>query len=261
MERLTAEEGFDLKFRDCLHAPERKRRFMERHFGVAASRYDFATRAMSLCRDPAWKRLLARALPEIASPSCVDLACGTGDLSFLLARRFPAGRVVGLDIAEPMLRIARRRSRSGNVSFLRRDMCATGIPGGSVDIVTGSYALRNAPDLGGAVAEIRRILKPGGAAAFLDFSRPGDPRFFPFRELLLRTWCGFWGLLLHGNREIHGYIADSLSAFPDREELLALFRRHGFSRVSSRRFFLGVVELQVFRLDPAVAAGAPAALP
>jgi ubiquinone/menaquinone biosynthesis methyltransferase len=240
-------ERFDLKIRDCLHAPGKKRRYMERHFGVAASRYDIATRAMSLFRDPAWKRHLARALPEIAAPMCVDLACGTGDVSLLLARRFPAGRIVGLDIASPMLRIARKRSRLGNVSFLRRDMCATQIPSGSVDIVTGSYALRNAPDLVGALAEIRRILKPGGAAAFLDFSRPRASRFRPQREMLLRTWCGFWGRLLHGNPEIHGCIAASLAAFPDREGLLALFREYEFSLVSSRRFFLGVVELLLFR--------------
>lgn len=257
---MTPGERFDLRFRDCLHVPGKKKRFMERHFGLAASRYDFATRAMSLFRDSAWKRHLAGALPEMPSPSCVDIACGTGDVSFLLARRFPAGRVVGLDIAEPMLIIARKRSRPGNVSFLRRDMCATRIPEGSVDIVTGCYALRNAPDLPVAVAEIRRILKPGGAAAFLDFSRPRSSfRFLP-RKLLLRTWCGFWGLLLHGNHEVHGYIAASLEAFPDREGLLALFRENGFSLAGSRRFFLGMVELLLFRRDPQAAAGKPASL-
>lgn len=238
---------FGLRMRDCLHVPERKRLFNELHFGEAASRYDLATRAMSLFRDAAWKAHLADQLPRISSPSCVDIACGTGDVSFLLAERYPGGRITGVDIAEPMLAIARKRSRHGNLRFLRQDMCAMEFPEESVDIVTGSYALRNAPDLAQAVGEIRRILKPGGTAAFLDFARPRASRFRLPLCLLLRGWCGFWGLVLHGDHEVHGYIAASLGAFPDREGLLSLFGARGLRLVASRRFFLGITELLVFR--------------
>ena len=120
-------------------------------------------------------------------------------------------------------------------------------PEGSVDIVTGSYALRNAPDLPRALGEIRRILKPAGTAAFLDFSKPRSAIFRIPQYLLLRTWCGSWGLILHGNHEIHGYIAASLAAFPDRANLLDLFARSGFALVLAKRFFLGITELLVFR--------------
>lgn len=238
---------FGLKIRDCLSVPERKRLFNELHFTEAAPRYDLATRAMSLFRDAAWKAHLAGRLPRISSPLCVDIACGTGDVSFLLARRYLDGQVVGLDIADPMLGVARERNRYPNLRFLRQDMCAMEFAEESVDIVTGSYALRNAPDLPQAVGEIRRILKPGGTAAFLDFSRPRGAFFRSLRYMLLRTWCGFWGLLLHGNHEVHGYIAASLDAFPDREGLLDLFGANGFALVASKRFFLGITELLLFR--------------
>lgn len=79
-------ERFDLKIRDHLLVPERKKLYNERHFSEAAPRYDFATRAMSLGRDAAWKRCLVGALPAWPSPSCADLACGTGDVTFLLHR-------------------------------------------------------------------------------------------------------------------------------------------------------------------------------
>lgn len=245
---------FDLKARDWLGAPERKRRYNELHFAEAAPRYDVATRAMSLFRDAAWKARLAESLPGIPSPSCVDIGCGTGDVAFLLAARYPRGRIVGVDISEPMLRLARDRNRFGNVSFLRQDMCALDFPDASVDIVTGSYALRNAPDLRRAVGEVRRIVKPGGAAAFLDFSKTRTALLRAPQVALLRSWCGFWGLVLHGSREVHGYIAESLAAFPDREALLDLFGEHGFALVSSRRFFLGITELLAFRV-PAIPAG------
>ena len=241
---------FALKIRYHLDVPERKRRYNELHFAEAASRYDLATRAMSLFRDAAWKGRLVGSLPPVRAPLCVDIACGTGDVAFLLAERYPEGRVEGLDIAGPMLSVARGRNRYRNVRFHRQDMCAIAFPEGCADIVTGSYALRNAPDLPRAVGEIRRILKPGGTAAFLDFSKPRAAGFRIPQHILLRTWCGFWGLLLHGNHEVHGYIAASLSAHPDRCALLALFGENGFALVSSQRFFLGIVEMLVFRRSP-----------
>ena len=236
--------------RDTLRVPERKKLYNELHFSEAASRYDTATRAMSLFRDAAWKTRLVGLLPEISKPLCVDIACGTGDVSVLLAQRYPEGRTVGLDIAEPMLGIARERNRHPSLRFLRQDMCAMEFPEGTVDIVTGSYALRNAPDLPRAIGEIRRILKPGGTAAFLDFSKPRSGFFRIPQHLLLRTWCGSWGLILHGNHQIHGYIAASLAAFPDRGNLLDLFAESGFALVLAKRFFLGITELLVFRRLP-----------
>jgi ubiquinone/menaquinone biosynthesis methyltransferase len=233
--------------KDTLRVPEKKKLYNELHFSEAAPRYDAATRAMSLFRDAAWKARLVGSLPEIAKPLCVDIACGTGDVSFLLAQRYPEGHTVGLDIAWPMLGIARERNRHPNLRFSRQDMCATEFPEGSVDIVTGSYALRNAPDLTRAIGEIRRILKPGGTAAFLDFSKPRAAVFRIPQYLLLRTWCGAWGLILHGNHEIHGYIAASLATFPDRGNLLDLFAESGFAIVLAKRFFLGITELLVFR--------------
>lgn len=238
---------FDLKARDWIGVPEGKKRYNELHFAEAAQRYDVATRAMSLFRDASWKARLVGSLPERPSPLCVDVGCGTGDVAFLLAERYPQGRIVGVDISEPMLRIARRRNRRGNVGFLQQDMCAMDFPDGSVDIVTGSYALRNASDLRRAVGEIRRIMKPAGTAAFLDFSKPRAPWVQAPRYALLRSWCGFWGLVLHGSREVHGYIAESLKYFPDREGLCGLFAEHGFDLAASTRFFFGITELLAFR--------------
>ncbi|HEY7586369.1 MAG TPA: ubiquinone/menaquinone biosynthesis methyltransferase [Candidatus Deferrimicrobiaceae bacterium] len=235
------------EIRDRLLVPERKKSYNEWHFSEAAPRYDLATRAMSLGRDAAWKRRLVGALPAWPSPSCADLACGTGDVTFLLAGRYPGGRVVGLDLAEPMLEVARRRNRHGNIRFTRQDMCATDFDGESLDIVTGSYALRNAPDLERAFDEIRRILKPGGVAAFLDFAKPGNPVLQALQHRLLSTWCGFWGYIFHRNPEIHGYIAQSLGMFPDRARLRELLSESGFDLVRSRLFYFGILELIVIR--------------
>jgi len=247
---------FALKARDHVGVPERKRLFNELHFEEAARRYDLATKAMSLGRDAAWKRALVAALPALPAPACADLACGTGDVAFLLAERYPGGMVVGVDIAARMLALAGDRNRSPNVRFEWGDMGSLPFPDGSFDIVTGSYALRNAPELRAALAEVRRVLKVDGTAAVLDFSRPTRPLLQLLQYLLLRCWCGFWGLLLHGTPEIHGYVAESLKGFPDRMRLLEILGEEGFAVTSSRRFFLGITELLVLqRLPPPDAAG------
>jgi demethylmenaquinone methyltransferase/2-methoxy-6-polyprenyl-1,4-benzoquinol methylase len=240
---------FRLKAREWLDVPERKRAFNELHFAEAAPRYDLATRMMSLGRDAAWKQALVAALPVLSSPVCVDLACGTGDVAFLLAGRYPGGIVTGLDLSAPMLAIARERNRFTNVRFEPGDLCDLPFPDGSVDIVTGSYALRNAPDLRIALAEVHRVLSPGGVAAFLDFSNPDS---FPLRYLqylLLRSWCGLWGLLLHGTSEIHGYVAESLREFPYWNRLRGIFRENRFELLTERRFFLGITGFVVLRSD------------
>jgi ubiquinone/menaquinone biosynthesis methyltransferase len=172
-EETPLKRTFALKFSDHADQPARKKFYNEQLFSEVAPKYDFVTKALSLGRDAAWKRHLVNALPDdTITPRCVDLACGTGDVSFLLADRYPNGTVTGIDLTESMLKLARQRQVPKNLSFTQGDMCDTGIESGSIDIVTGSYALRNAPNLEQALIEIRRILKPGGMAAFLDFSKP-----------------------------------------------------------------------------------------
>jgi demethylmenaquinone methyltransferase/2-methoxy-6-polyprenyl-1,4-benzoquinol methylase len=240
---------FRLKAREWLDVPERKRAYNERHFAEAASRYDLATRMMSFGRDAVWKEALVAALPDLPAPVCVDLACGTGDVAFLLAGRYPGGDVTGLDLSAPMLAVARERNRFANVRFERGDLCDLPYPDGSADIVTGSYALRNAPDLRKALTEVQRVLSPGGVAAFLDFSNSTRSSLRYPQYLLLRSWCGLWGLLLHGTPEIHGYVAESLREFPDRNRLREIFRENRFEVLTERRFFLGITGLVVLRSD------------
>lgn len=234
---------FILKIGDHLENAETKRYYTERNFSEVAPRYDFITRVLSFGRDAAWKRALISLLPSHESPVCVDLACGTGDIAFLLAGKYPRGLIAGVDITEPMLDIARHRNTHPNVSFVHQDMGSLETASESVDIVTGGYALRNAADLGTVIDEISRILKPSGVAAFLDFSKPGANIPQKVEYWVLRTWTGLWGVLLHRNHEVYSYIAESLQRFPDRRQLRNILRGKGFSVIESRLFFGGVTEL------------------
>ncbi len=245
---------FNLKPLEYIGAPESKQSFNRNLFAEVAPKYDFITKALSFGRDKAWKRYLLGGLPESGSPGCVDLACGTGDLTRLLATRYPKGKVNGLDLTPEMLAIADKRTDAFNVSYVEGSMAVLPFETESTDIVTGGYALRNAPDLNQAVDEISRILKPGGYAAFLDFSKPENKVGQAISHFLLKFWGGFWGLLLHGNPDVYGYIADSLKLYPDRTELQQRFARRGFTVHSSRRFFGGLLEAVTFKKEESHAA-------
>lgn len=237
---------FRLRFREYLD-PEKKKFYNEQLFTAVAPRYDLITRGLSLGRDAAWKRRLVAGLPDCRSPFCVDLACGTGDVSLLLAEKYPAGMVLGLDLTQSMLEIAANRDLPSNLRFDRRDMCATELQADSADIVTGSYALRNAPALEPALKEIHRILRPGGVAAFLDFSKPANKTAQFFEYWVLRTWGSLWGLVLHGNPEVYAYIAESLRLFPDRLGLRRAIADAGFEVLHAQRFYMGVMEILWFQ--------------
>lgn len=237
---------FSLKPMEYIRAPESKQSFNRSLFAEVAPKYDFITKALSFGRDAAWKRRLLAGLPDSGSPACIDLACGTGDLSRMLAARYPEGQVTGLDLTPQMLEIADKHTDAFNVAYVEGSMAALPFDTGSVDIVTGGYALRNAPDLNQTLDEIARVLRPGGCAAFLDFSKPANKAGQAIGHFLLKFWGGLWGLLLHGNPDVYGYIADSLALFPDRPELRDRFSKRGFTLHASRSFFGGLLEVVVF---------------
>lgn len=234
---------------DFLQVPEAKREYNEVLFGEVARRYDLVTRALSLGRDQAWKRALLAALPSAdatpggRAPMCVDLACGTGDVAFALARRYPRGTICGIDLTPEMLAIARAKNRFPNVSLELGDMHHLPFASASVDIVTGSYALRNAPALTVALQEIHRVLRPGGTAAFLDFSKSPHWLWQRLTYGVLYAWGAFWGLLLHRQPAVYAYIAKSLWHFPDRLSLRRQLTQLGFTELSSRQFYFGTLEM------------------
>ena len=233
---------FALDMHDYIHSPDGKLLFNREMFGHIASRYNFITRALSFGRDTSWKNWLLKQLPDVKTPTCLDIACGTGDLTFRLAAKYPHGRIVALDITEQMLDLARSLNTFSNVTFALGDMCRLNFPDNSFDIVTAGYALRNAPDLEMALKEIRRIMKPGATAAVLDFSKSPNRFFQKTEDFLLRFWGGFWGILLYRNPQLYTYIAASLRQFPDSASLKELITRLGFKIIRSRKHFLGFTE-------------------
>ena len=213
---------------------------------MVAPVYQFVTKALSFGRDSAWKRKLIQCLPAMKNPHCLDLACGTGDITCALAEKYSGGSIIGLDINEKMLTLAKTKSTFSNVRFILGDMSQTGFEDDRFDLITGGYALRNAPSIPETLKEVFRILKPGGYCALLDFSKSRRPWLQTVSLSILTIWGGLWGLILHGNPDIYAYIAKSLKYFPDRVALKGLLAETGFKNISSRLLFFGFLEIITF---------------
>jgi len=237
---------FALDSRDFLDTPDRKKFFNEKLFTEVAPKYDAITRLLSLGRDRAWKRAMIEALPG-QPQQCLDLACGTGDLTLMLHDRFPDATITGVDLTPAMLDIARTRTSAARICFETGDMGALAFPDASMDLVTGGYALRNAPDAGVALAEMARVLKPGGCLALLDFSKSPSPLRHQVDYALLKSWGGLWGLALHGHADVYGYIAESLRRFPDRIRLRSMMAAHKLFPHIEVPLFGGILEILVCR--------------
>jgi ubiquinone/menaquinone biosynthesis C-methylase UbiE len=137
----------NLPMKESLHSPETKRSYNIQLFTQLAPKYNFITKVLSLWRDTAWKDNLVRTLPDCENPNCLDFACGTGDLTFRLAQKYPKGKILAIDLTELMIELAQSLNKYENITFELKDMCDTKLPDNTFDIVTGGYALRNAPDL------------------------------------------------------------------------------------------------------------------
>ena len=211
-------------------------RLMREMFTSIAPRYDLITRLFSFGMDRRWKTLgVAQAsLPRNAVS--LDLACGTGDFARMLARRDPSSRVVGLDLTEPMLHLARAE---GVETAVCGDAASLPFATAAFDCVFVGYGLRNFPNLNGSLGEVLRVTKPGGLLISLDFFLPENVIFRRLYLGYLFVQGAFWGLLLHRRPRTYTYIWDSLRGFLSIGEFSNLLRAIGYREVRERGFILG----------------------
>ena len=231
-------------------------------FGRVARRYDFLNHLLSAGLDLWWRRSTAmrlRAVLERPGSIAADLCCGTGDLTFALAR-FSAGRVIGADFCHPMLEIAReKRSRrlqgaggtaSGRALFLAADTLTLPFPNCTLDLVSAAVGFRNLANYDLGLREVHRVLKPGGSVAILEFSQVKWPLAGPLFRFYFRRILPLIGTLVSGERGPYQYLPESVKRFPDQESLARKLRETGFVNVQYRNFMGGVAALHLGEKAP-----------
>ena len=227
--------------RDAFASPQSKRRHVRDLFATIADRYDLITVLLSFGLDRRWKRRVVRLA---AGERALDLACGTGDITFGLAAA--GARVVGLDVTHRMVQLAHAKHRaSGSPAFVQGDMMALPFADGHFDVVTAGYGLRNVPELGPALAEIRRVLRPGGTFVSLDFNRPSNPVVRGVYLAYLTAVGSALGRVLHGDPDTYRYIPASIQRYPGAPMVVRMMRDEGFSDARWERVLGGLMAIHV----------------
>jgi demethylmenaquinone methyltransferase/2-methoxy-6-polyprenyl-1,4-benzoquinol methylase len=205
-------------------------------FDRIAPVYDAMNRVMTAGLDRRWRRETARAVVR-PGDAVLDACCGTGDLALAAARE--GGRVTGLDFSERMLERARRKAPG--LEWVEGDMLALPFSDGAFDAATVGFGVRNVDDLDRGVAELRRVLRPGGRLAILEITQPkGALR--PFYRLWFDRIVPLLGRVLPGG-SAYSYLPASVRRFPGPDQLVGVIEKAGFRDVRYRTFAAGIVAL------------------
>jgi demethylmenaquinone methyltransferase/2-methoxy-6-polyprenyl-1,4-benzoquinol methylase len=226
-------------------------RWVRGMFARVARRYDLLNHLLSLNVDRYWRvRAASRLRDVLRRPDArvLDICCGTGDLALALERARGAG-VMASDFCHPMLaaaaaKFARRGSRS---TLFEADALALPVAAGSLDCIAAAFGFRNLANYRAGLAEMRRVLKPGGVAAILEFSQPPNPLLAALYGFYSRRLLPAVGGLVSGSRDAYAYLPESVRKFPGVERLAEEMRAAGFTEVSFERMTFGIVALHLGR--------------
>ena len=215
-------------------------------FARISPRYDLLNHLLSANVDKRWRRAVVRKLRTLipANALILDVACGTGDLSIALFENTGA-RVIGLDFCRPMLELAAQKNRE--LAFVEADALRLPFGSGEFDAVSIAFGLRNLSSVESGLSELRRVLKPQGWAAILEFSKPTVPGFRALMAIYCTRLLPRIGGIISGSRSAYEYLPDSVSRFPDQETLAGLMSDAGFDQVAFENLTGGIAALHTGR--------------
>lgn len=207
--------------------------------------YDRMNDIISVGLHRGWKESLAKEI-STKGHKILDVCCGTGDLTAMLAQNDTANEVTGLDFSENMLAVAKDRMASNNienVTLIQGNAMALPFADGAFDCAVVSFGLRNVADYHQAVAEMTRVVKEGGYVYCLEASYPDSKFVKPFFRLYFRYLMPRIAGLFTGKQKDYEWLNESTELFLKKDELADLFRKCGLKDVSYRRYLMGSAAL------------------
>jgi demethylmenaquinone methyltransferase/2-methoxy-6-polyprenyl-1,4-benzoquinol methylase len=221
---------------------EEKGRQVCRMFDKIASGYDRLNRIMSLGFDKSWRKKVVDCLMRYSPNDILDVACGTGDLSIMLKRRFFRASVSGVDLSEEMMKIARHKTeRAGErVTFEYQDCMSLTYQDCLFDAVTVAFGVRNFTDIRQGISEIYRVLRPEGHVLILELS---TPERFPMNllfKIYSSVYIPFIGGILSADNLAYRYLPASIKAMPQGKDMIDILEKAGFEKTDFKTFTGGV---------------------
>ncbi len=220
---------------------------VERMFDHIAPTYDRLNHTLSLGIDRWWRRRAIRWLQPFQPQLVLDVATGTGDFALLACRMLPSASLTGIDLSEGMMQVAREKVEqaglAARIDFRREDCEALSFPDASFDAVTVAFGIRNFEHLDRGLAEMCRVLRPGGHLVILELS---TPERFPMRQLFAlysKVAMPAIGRSISHDNSAYTYLPESIRAFPQGEVMQESIRRAGFTEARFRRLTFGLCTL------------------
>ena len=211
-------------------------------FATIAPRYDLINDLQSFGLHRSWKRKLIKLARVQPGDAALDLCCGTGDVSFGLARA--GAEVTGLDFSAPMLAVATKRSLNiPDIRFLQGDAQNTPFPDHHFDVVTISYGLRNLANFDAGMSEMWRVTRPGGRLLVLDFGKPDNAVWRSLYFAYLRWFVPVFGRIFCGDSETHAYILESLKNYPAQRGVASKMKELGCRDPQIHNLFGGMMSI------------------
>lgn len=233
-------------------APETRTKLVREVFESVAPKYDIMNDVMSLGIHRLWKRDFVNDVQPKAHEAIMDLAGGTGDIAFLMQRARsrhsqPTSKITICDINPAMLNVGKQRAMDrglhGTFNWVEGNAEALPFDDNSFDVVTIAFGLRNVTRLSKALADILRVLKPGGRFYCLEFSHIPVPLLQKAYDRYSFGFLPWAGEKIAGDRAAYQYLAESIRAFPDQQALVKLMQNAGFSAATYRNLSLGIAAI------------------
>lgn len=223
-----------------------KKKQVEQMFDTISTNYDGLNRVISFGIDVKWRKKVVKMVANTNPQSVLDIATGTGDLAISLAKT-GAKEIVGLDLSEGMLAVGRKKieteNLTGRIEMIQGDSEALPFENDKFDAITVAFGVRNFENLEKGLAEILRVLKPGGIFVILETSVPTK---FPFKQgyhFYTRNLLPLIGKLFSKDKVAYSYLSESAAAFPYGEELNNILRKIGFIDVRHNPQTMGVATI------------------
>lgn len=225
-----------------------KKQQVEQMFDTISDNYDGLNRVISLGSDVKWRKKMLDIVQVKKPKNLLDVATGTGDLAILMANS-GAEKIIGIDISEGMLKVGRKKVQdkdlSDKIELLQADSENLPFEDNSFDVVTVAFGIRNFETLEKGLAEIFRVLRPGGTFVILETSVPTK---FPFKQgykLYCNLWLPLVGRVFSKDKKAYGYLSKSASNFPFGEALNNILRKIGFIEVVDKPQMFGAATIYI----------------